>query len=340
MLNITTAQIQAAFYFPFQKENPQSLDLGGPVDLSEYDHEEVLKNIFLKPFTQCFETYDFWHPVDINHNMLHTYSQDMREKSCLDANTALDIAAHLMDVSLHPNIKDGDVFILDGLDVLFKANPVRALAICKVENKATFIDTQENGDIGFKKGIGQQKLDKACLVLFTDPTPTLLLIDNAGKETEYWKNDFVKVKLKNDEVNSTNQAISMAKTFISQQIPHEYEVEKSDQIDLLNKSSEYFKSNDTYKQAEFESAVFGGDEAVTESYRNYSAACAQEMEIQPLEEFEISKKAVQKHGKVFKSVLKLDKNFHIYIHGDKSLIRKGVDDEGRKYYQVFYEEES
>ncbi len=43
----------------------------------------------------------------------------------------------------------------------------------------------------------------------------------------------------------------------------------------------------------------------------------------------------------FKSVLKLDKNFHIYIHGDKELIEKGYDDAvGKKFYKIYYDEEA
>jgi len=39
-------------------------------------------------------------------------------------------------------------------------------------------------------------------------------------------------------------------------------------------------------------------------------------------------------------VLKLDKNFHIYIHGNKELIERGTDPDGRKYYKIYFEQES
>jgi len=39
-------------------------------------------------------------------------------------------------------------------------------------------------------------------------------------------------------------------------------------------------------------------------------------------------------------VLKLDKNFHIYIHGDRNLIEQGEEPDGRKFYKIYYEEES
>ncbi len=60
-----------------------------------------------------------------------------------------------------------------------------------------------------------------------------------------------------------------------------------------------------------------------------------------VDEFDISGSAVKKMKKVFKSVIKLDKNFHIYVHGNRDYIRKGFDEEsGMNYYQVFFKEES
>jgi len=55
--------------------------------------------------------------------------------------------------------------------------------------------------------------------------------------------------------------------------------------------------------------------------------------------FTISADAVKKQARVFKSVLKLDKNFHIYIHGDRNKIERGVDEAGRKFYKIYYEQE-
>ena len=56
-------------------------------------------------------------------------------------------------------------------------------------------------------------------------------------------------------------------------------------------------------------------------------------------EFDISNKAVKNQARVFKSILKLDKNFHIYIHGNKELIEKGTESDGRKYYKIYYDQE-
>lgn len=38
-----------------------------------------------------------------------------------------------------------------------------------------------------------------------------------------------------------------------------------------------------------------------------------------------------------KCVIKLDKNFHVYIHGDRNLIENGADDRG-KFVKIYYNE--
>ena len=56
--------------------------------------------------------------------------------------------------------------------------------------------------------------------------------------------------------------------------------------------------------------------------------------------FEISNTAVKKQSRFMKSVIKLDRNFHIYVHGNNQYIRKGYDEEtGMNYYQLLFNEE-
>jgi hypothetical protein len=71
--------------------------------------------------------------------------------------------------------------------------------------------------------------------------------------------------------------------------------------------------------------------------KNYESAKNLEIE----DEFDIHLAAVKKQAKVYKSVLKLDKNFHVYIHGRKDLIEKGYDElTGKHYYKLYFDEEA
>ncbi|MDR0603523.1 MAG: hypothetical protein LBG80_04370 [Bacteroidales bacterium] len=76
-----------------------------------------------------------------------------------------------------------------------------------------------------------------------------------------------------------------------------------------------------------------------ESFNQYKSAWQQEYEIDIPDDFTISDSAVKKQACIFKSVIKLDKNFHIYIHGNRNLIQQGADKTG-KYYKIYYQEEN
>ena len=76
------------------------------------------------------------------------------------------------------------------------------------------------------------------------------------------------------------------------------------------------------------------------SFQDFDTTYRIENTVELDDKFEISNQAVKKQSRIFKSVLKLDKNFHVYIHGDKDLIEKGTDNDGRKFYKIYYENEA
>lgn len=315
--------------------------------ISEFPDEDeygLLKKIFLKPFTAHAATFEFNHPVNIDYNVLFKLSKAMYDDGENEnfEKQASSIASHLTSVSKHASIKDGDLFIAKFEDIRLGNNYYEGLGIYKFEDKENFIETRLLNDkvkLEFKKGIGTKKPDKACLIVFTDEPYTILIIDNNGADTDYWQNEFIKQRTKNDFINNTSNFIDFTKDFIVKQIPKEFEANRTDQIDLLNRSAEYFKNHDKFEKHGFEQEVLQDKEMIN-SFRQYNQAYEHENKIELSDEFEISSLAVKKYAKVFKSVLKLDKNFHIYIHGDKSLIEPGVDKDGRKFYKIFYEEES
>jgi predicted RND superfamily exporter protein len=129
--------------------------------------------------------------------------------------------------------------------------------------------------------------------------------------------------------------LQIAKTFVVKQLPEDFEVDKPRQIDMLNKSIEFFKKNDMFDKDEFEKEIFG-DKEVISSFKSFYDDYKENNNVEIQDNFEISNQAVKKQARIFKSVLKLDKNFHIYIHGDRELIEKGTDPDGRKFYKIYY----
>lgn len=120
-------------------------------------------------------------------------------------------------------------------------------------------------------------------------------------------------------------------------MPTEFDVTKADQVELLNRSVQYFKDNEEFSIQDFSETVLEQSEVI-ESFINYREQYQSELDIKLEDSFNISSDAVKKQSRSFKSVIKLDKNFHIYVHGDRHMIEQGEDEKGR-YYKVYFKEE-
>ncbi|HET9053895.1 MAG TPA: nucleoid-associated protein, partial [Cyclobacteriaceae bacterium] len=305
-------------------------------DLTPEEESGLVKNIFLKPFQSAGATWEFRKDA-AGSNTLHGIVKDLQHDGNLVIGS-VNIGKHLKNVSTHPNIKQGDLFVIRFADILYNGNLCEAVGIYKVENKEVFVENGFAGskaELKFRRGISGRKLDKGCLVLFTPEPYTVFTIDNVHTDTEYWKNDFLNIKLKQDPVNNTSKLLTLTKSFITESLPEQFEIEKADQIDLLNRSVNYFKNREEFTMQEFEDEVLQ-DKQVIDAFQSYDKG-----ELLGINRgFEISQQAVKRQAKIFKSVLKLDKNFHVYIHGNRELIERGTEEDGRKFYKLYYKEEN
>ena len=222
----------------------------------------------------------------------------------------------------------------------------KAIGIFKTENKAEYIDVEKKGgsfDLCIRKGVEMSKIDKGCLIINKemDAGYDVLIFDNQnrGEEALYWKELFLGLKPQQNEFHNTNHLLTLTKQFITTGTDAGVLIDKKEQTDMLNRSINYFKSNDEFDITEFSKTVFANEEVI-DSYRRFGSGYVAANNYEIAAGFPISADAVKKQSRIFKSVLKLDKNFHIYIHGHTELIEKGVDDNGRKFYKIFYEPET
>lgn len=311
-------------------------------DLSDETLSDVLKNMFLKPFTNNVSSQEFHHSIDLSYNVLFGLSRQIRENGNF-IELSKKIFDHIMAVSDNANIKDGDLFVAKFDDIKLNDNFYQGLGVFKFEDKQSFVETSLTSSSlthSLRNGIGTKKPEKAVLILFTEEPYTLLIIDNSAAETDYWQNKFIGNRQKADFVNNTTDLLLMAKNFITEQIPQEFDINRSDQIDLLNKSYAYFKENESFDIQEFSEQVIANEEGIA-AFKSYKKNFDESLDTPIPDTFDISDAAVRKQSRAYKSVLKLDKNFHIYIHGNKDLIENGFDDDKRmNYYKVYYHQES
>lgn len=315
-----------------------------PVNIGE-DLNKALLDYFFSSF-RLEELYQFHHDIELPLNEVYSCVTKVFDNPDNLYEQSINLAKHLYNQSTHPKVKSGEFYVVYFKDCILDGETLDAIGLFKSENKDIFIEVEQVKD-GFdmesRQGININKLDKGCLIFNTERESgyVLSIIDNTnkGNEAQYWKDDFLSVQPKKNEYHQTNQFLGIAKQFVTKQLDEEFELSKADKIDLLNRSVDYFKKHETFDKIEFEEEVFG-ESKVIESFRKFDQTFRQENEVELSDNFVISEQAVKKQARVFKSVLKLDKNFHIYIHGNKELIEQGTDKDGRKYYKIYYENEA
>jgi hypothetical protein len=302
--------------------------------------QEFLRKLFLKPFSNMAVTSEFTHAVGAEYNVLHGLCKDIEAgKDFVGCTRA--IAKHLIDVSQHHNINGGDLYVARFSAVELDGAFHDAVGIYKFDDKEVFIESRVEDDgiaLQLKRGLSNSKPNKAVLVVFTEGEYTLFILDD-NIHSEFWQKHFIDHKPKKDHVNSTSNVLELTKSFITDQLPQQFEIAKADQIDLLNRSVQYFKSHTEFDQDAFAQEVFQ-EEGVVKSFKRFGEQFQETHDMDIQDNFAISAHAVKRQARIFKSVIKLDKNFHIYIHGDRNRIEHGVDDSGRKFYKIYYDQES
>lgn len=303
--------------------------------------ERTLHTFFLKHLKGNAEVYGFHHDIDVNMNEVFTCVNNIFEGEPFTGN-ANNIARHLYEQTRNASIKPGELFVVLFDDVVFDGALCKGVGLFKSERKEEYVKLldEEEIELLIETGINPNKLDKGCIVLSEgrEDGYRVLTYEQNSAETDYWRKEFLNIRPRNDNYHQTKNYLDLCKTFVQDQLKEEFEVTKADQIDYINKSVEYFKGNNDFKAKEFVEEVFE-DPDIIKSFRKFRNEYQNESEEALEDNFEISQQAVKKQARVFKSILKLDKNFHIYIHGDRNMIEQGVEKDGRKYYKIYFEKE-
>jgi hypothetical protein len=306
------------------------------------DLSALLVRYFIAPF-KGDEYYNLFHSSAIGLNEVYTYVSKIFDNKDSFYEQSVNLAKHLYEQSTHPKVKPGEFYVVYFKDCIIDGNTTDAVGLFKSENKDTFLKVYSQSDgfeIESQQGVNTNKLDKGCLIFNLEKEKGYIvsIVDNTNKgvEAHYWKDDFLHIKPRKDEYHNTQNVMSLCKEFVTQALPQS--VSKAEQVDILNKSVKYFKENESFDMSAFSNDVITNPDLI-EIFNRYKSEFELARELAILENFSISESAVKKQARSIKSVIKLDKNFHIYVHGSKELIQQGIEEDGRKYYKIYYKEE-
>ncbi len=307
---------------------------------------DILLTYFFKPFKND-AYYNFFNAEDINNNIMYNITNEIFDNGLEFYNQSIKIAEWLYENSNHPKIRGGELYVVGFSDVAVDGELVNALGIFKSENKQTFLKVfmkGENFELNAQEGININKLDKGCIIFNTEKEQgyKICSIDNInkGNEARFWLDDFLGLEPREDNYYFTRNYMDMCKGFVDEVYNKENDVQRADQIDLLNRSMDFFNGKDNFNEANFEHEVMEQPEIIN-AFKDFKESYAQERDIPLREEFNISKSAVKGQKSNYKSILKLDKNFHVYIHGRRDYITSGYDaKKGLNFYTLYYEVEN
>jgi len=338
-----TELLNIAVHFVGNKVQEEPLNVSDN-ELALHDSiRALLREYFTKFFKE--QPYEqFFHETNLHLNECFVFAREIFEDPEKLFFNSIKLAKHLYATSDHPNIKSGELYVTYFEQVYVDDEICDAIGVFKSENRETFLRVypeNNNYRIESEKGVNINKLDKGCLILNLDEETgyKVVVIDQTNKnnDAQYWTHKFLKVRPKKDNYYHTQNYMMMCREFAMEAFPSSSKAEK---LSLASETEKFFKEQDLFDKLSYQEKVLQEPEIIN-AFEDYKSNYQQERDVEIIDEFDVSPSAVRKLKRVFKSVIKLDKNFHIYVHGNRDLIRKGFDEEsGLHYYQVFYKEES
>ena len=345
MINTLEASVKEVFihYIPTTEEENLILS-----DHSIPIHDTKLESSLISYFFKNFKIPDF-HAFDLSpekDNTLYSIAKAIFEGPENMLEHTKSVANHLKNTSFHPNIKAGELICAFVPNVLVEDEMLDAICFFKTESRNTFLKLEKidsNYTLDALEGIPLSKIDKACIIFNTEQSTgyKICALDNSNKEksAQFWMQNFLNVKAHQDDFQNTTAYIKATKGFIKDRMKPMFDTDKRDEVGVLQRTKSYLEQEERFDQKDFAESIFK-DQEVIDEFLDYKSEYENLNNRELPQSFSVNKTALKSHSKIFKSVLKLDKNFHVYIHGNRQMIERGRDEDGRKFYKLFYDVEN
>ncbi len=315
------------------------------VTVNDYVHQ-ILTTTFFKPFEKNEEYFYFTDDEDVSHNAAYQSCLRIFENPDVLSEEAATLTQRLYELSTDAKMKGGEFFIALFDGVVLEGETMPAIGIFKIVQKDSYLKvekTPETFALTIGEGIGTGKLAMAALIFGIDEAEgyRIMATDHVTKKDtpSVWLSRFLVTKPIEDNYFNTRHYMNLASEFITEKAPAKFGLDKTDTIDLLNRSALYFKENESFEIEDFTKTLFPEVDQ-QDVFKEFKEEYTQISEAPLADQFDISKQAMRKSSKFFKKVIKLDDNFHIYVHGRRELIERGFDEEkGQTFYKIFFDQE-
>ncbi len=148
------------------------------------------------------------------------------------------------------------------------------------------------------------------------PFPT-----NKQDQAKYWIDDFLSVEPLRDDFYQTDQFLEVFKNINKKN--HD-DLDGKEKVDLVSSSVEFIEQHEKFEKEQFYDEVLNDEKR----RRLFEKIYEEQTGFLPEENasFDVSKQAIRKSKRFIRSVIKLDKSFHVYVHTNRDRIERGFDE--------------
>lgn len=337
-MNFKEAYIDKMICHRFSLDKQKCLINHKDMDMEKLDHI-FLKDFFVKPFNREKFQYSFVHSIDLKYNIVYNTVVDIFQGGDFVENS-ISIFKYLDSVSTLPTIKDGDIFIVKIEDVLDGDAYYEAVGIFKIETKNEFIETtvdsSGNMNVSVKTGYTSQKIDKACLIVFTEDMPVGFIIDKS-KDTKFWRQDFLGMEAKATPYSQSKAFVGLMENFVKDKLAKDSTISKSEQVKLVNNYTELVSKSENLDIEDLQAKVFQ-DKKVLRMFEEYRKIYEERENVNLETRLNVDKTALNIPRKLRK--IKLDDTVELCLMKTGDFIERGFDEKkGRNYYKIYFSKE-
>lgn len=308
------------------------------VRVSDGTERRLLENLLKRMPVDAL--YHFSHDIELSYNEVFSFIKSSFDKKDNFLDVSKKIARHLFNQGVTKKIDSGLLYVTYLKRILIDDQEIDAIGIFKSEKPEMFLKLgYSDGEysLASEKGIGN--ISKGCLILNIDSESGYLIsLLNTRKKSDvkYWNEDFLGVKLRNDDYNKTNQIIELCGRFI---ISNDA-ITKKDKIGMIDQVLSAMTIGDT-SLGKVADTVFTS-ETMKEQFSDFRNKNSSFTDEDLKELFSPTTENVERQLRKYrsKSKLILDDDFEVLIKKGEDNIVKGYDKEkGLSYYKLYFKEE-
>jgi hypothetical protein len=310
-----------------------------PIELLEDEENIQLTSDFLRGFNMeaIYQFSEGGNPDDIK-KLVNEYFAHSKDFQTLSE----DLAHEWVNITSSPT-DSGELIVCQFEHLSISKEESPGIGIFFVRSKEKFLQINRNQNqvhIKIGEGVNVKKITECVLMLpgkNNNPVQLFFKENTYEFRSHFFVNQFIKATPVHNNYYNTSNHINLLKAYVDEEMTGEDPLKK---IEKLNRSKEYFRNHDVYNQKDYGSTIFEEPEHIA-LFEKFRDKYAMDKNIYIADEFEISPHALNRNMRRIRSVIKLDKNFHIYVHGDRKQIIRGYDPaRGKHFYQLFFDEEN